>query len=604
MQVRTADCRYGTFSYYALDTYVGRSLELYGEYSELEVGALARTLTDGEIVVEVGANIGAITVPMAEMVGSSGKIYAFEAQPQTMQLLRQNLAHNRIENVEVRHCAAGAKSGHIRVPRLEALGHANYGATEIGQGELTVPVEIVDDLNLDRLNLLKIDAEGSELDVLRGAEETIKHCRPIIYVENDRAEKSADLIGFLIDHDYRLFWHRPPLFSPSNFRGETRNVFGAVVSINMLCVPIERKIEVRGLDEVADLRVSDDMYDREIKRYQKIIGHYPNDLTARLLIAHYSNLMQRSEFAREMCTQNLISDPHHLGSRAVRGFLDLQAGNWKDGWPAYELRYQQKDTAQFGYRPHDVPHWDGEPTEEPVLIWAEQGFGDSIMFGRFMRHVLARAPNAFLEVQPQLFELFELSGLSPRLHRMGRTLPPHTYHCSLPSIPATLKLFDESDYRMGAPYLRADDKMVETWRKRAVTKLGICWRGSPRSERPFTRDIPSDALDPIFREFDPFLSLTQDGQFESFADTAAAMMSLDLVITVDTSVAHLAGALGVPVWLLLSFDPDWRWGLKGSTSIWYPTMRIFRQPRLRDWDSVVRDVLAALRERYGKREAA
>jgi ADP-heptose:LPS heptosyltransferase len=107
-------------------------------------------------------------------------------------------------------------------------------------------------------------------------------------------------------------------------------------------------------------------------------------------------------------------------------------------------------------------------------------------------------------------------------------------------------------------------------------------------------------LAPLGLRFGPFFSLTQHGQFESFADTAAAISTLDLVITVDTSIAHLAGAMGAPTWLLLSFDPDWRWGLRGSKTIWYPSMTIFRQPRLRDWQSVLDEVAAALETRVAK----
>jgi ADP-heptose:LPS heptosyltransferase len=118
------------------------------------------------------------------------------------------------------------------------------------------------------------------------------------------------------------------------------------------------------------------------------------------------------------------------------------------------------------------------------------------------------------------------------------------------------------------------------------------------SERPYTRDIPSELIAPFVKEHGPFFSLEHSGQFESFATTAGAIMALDLIITVDTSIAHLAGALGKPVWLLLSWDPDWRWGLTGETSIWYPTMRIFRQPKFRDWKSVIANVSAALEERH------
>jgi hypothetical protein len=160
---------------------------------------------------------------------------------------------------------------------------------------------------------------------------------------------------------------------------------------------------------------------------------------------------------------------------------------------------------------------------------------------------------------------------------------------------------------MTRPYLHADQEMVRNWRGIGnyalgvdpldSVAIGICTKGSARSERASTRDLPDGMLDQLHSDFGPFLSINQGGQFDSFADTAAVIANLDLVITVDTAVAHLAGAMGVPVWLLLSFDPDFRWGLRGTTTLWYPSMRIFRQPRFRDWDAVIVEVRKALLKR-------
>jgi hypothetical protein len=271
----------------------------------------------------------------------------------------------------------------------------------------------------------------------------------------------------------------------------------------------------------------------------------------------------------------------------------LQAGKWKEGWPAYELRYQQRKLREFGgHRKHEVPKWNGEETDAPVLIWNEQGFGDTIMFSRFIKWARMRAPNLTVEVPPELYELFEQSGYV-RLTRAGRRLPRYDLHCSIPSLPATIGAGTAEMWSSG-PYLFADTNMIDKWREKKMPKIGICNVGSPRSERPFTRDLPVSFVDTIGKKHGPFLNLVQEGQFESFADTAAAIATLDLVITVDTSIAHLAGAMGKPVWLLLSYDPDWRWGLEGSRTLWYPSMRIFRQPKFRDWASVMRDVEASL----------
>src|SRR5262249_570498 len=146
-------------------------------------------------------------------------------------------------------------------------------------------------------------------------------------------------------------------------------------------------------------------------------------------------------------------------------------------------------------------------------------------------------------------------------------------HCSLPSLPCLFHAGKEM-IEMETPYLVADASLAAKWRERHIGRIGICSVGSPKSERPYTRDIPDALLDPLWERCAPFVQLVQQGQFESFADTAAAISALDLVITVDTSVAHLAGAMGVPAWLLLSFDPDWRWGFLGCETIWYPSIRI------------------------------
>jgi hypothetical protein len=439
--------------------------------------------------------------------------------------------------------------------------------------------------------------------VLFGARATIAQCRPILYVENDRAEKSAALIAELTGLGYRLYWHEPPLFNPQNYLGEKRNVFGRVVSRMMVCVPDEKGIEVDNLEEVMDIRQDGEMFTREIERYSRYVERNPDDLMARLMVAHCSNLMQID--ARPLLVENLRRDPNHKPTIAIKALHELQRGNYEEGWRDYELRFNSKCRGQFGgNRVHDVPRWNGEPTEKVMLIWAEQGFGDMIMFARFFDYVFTRAPNAILEVQPELYELFDQSRVSPcGLYRLGRTLPAYDLHCSLPSVPCVLHAGTEMIV-IDQPYLIADEALADKWRQRNQARIGFCNAGSPRSERPYTRDIPAELIEPLWDRFGPFFVLNQQGQFESFADSAAAIASLDLVITVDTSIAHLAGAMGVPTWLLLSFDPDWRWSLHGDTTIWYPSVKIFRQPRFRDWASVIDEVAAALDKRMALDRAA
>lgn len=596
MHIITKPCRHGTLSFYQEDGFIGESLKLYGEYSDYEVAVFERVLRPGDVAIDVGANIGVFTVPMAKMVGPEGKVYAFEPGRANFDLLGTNVAQNDLENVVLCNTAASDECGTISIKYDEPTVH--YPKVNRA-GDDTVERVTIDSLALPHLKFVKIDVDGHELEVLHGMRDTITRCRPIIYIENEHEDKASALIAELIDHDYRLYWFRPPVYNEKNFRGERRNIFGFLVSIMMICVPEEQGIAVAGCDEVADIRQDDQMFEREIKRYQRVVARQPDDLTSRLLTAHYHNLMQRGGEADKLIAGILAEDPNHTATHALNGLIQLQRGNYKEGWPAYELRFSQRKPHLFGgHRRHQVPQWDGTPTDKPLLVTHEQGFGDMIMFVRFMGEVRARAPNAFLEVHPLLYELFETSNVSPGgLYRMGRAMPPYALHCSLPSVPAILGA-DESIISMPLPYIWPENAMASGWRKRGGPSIGFCKHGSPRSERPYTRDIPEELVRPLNREFGPFLDLTREsGQFADFSDTAAALSTLDLVITVDTAVAHLAGAMGVPVWLLLSWDPDWRWGLKSTSSVWYPAMTIFRQHAFRDWDSVIVDLRLALADK-------
>lgn len=619
--MRTVKARHGTFTIYDEDELVGMSLAKYGEYSEGEVVVFKKLLRPGHIVIDVGANIGAFTVPMAKIVGPTGSVIAFEAAPVNVDLLLKNVFQNNVGKLDssnggvtVIPMAASDHNGNIKVSNQDAL-HA-YTRPDINQGEIKIPCTTIDSLNLLECQLIKIDVDRHEMQVLNGAVETIKRCRPFIYIENENQDQSEALIARLIELGYRLYWHRPYHWNPGNFNGEKRNVFGMLCSIMMLCVPDDEwDWQVKDLDEVADIRMDDDMFNRESARFQKIVAKSPDDLMSRLLVAHYEQLMQRTNNAAALIQENLYRDPDHKASLNVKALHALQRGDWHEGWKGYELRYGHKNLHLFGgNRVHDCPRWDGSITDEPVLIWCEQGYGDQIMFARFFKYVRRRAPNAFLEVAPELYELFDYSryGIDlPRpnsLYRLRRSLRPYSFHLPLPSVPAVLDA-GPGMIQMNFSYLDVDPMLVANWlgtgnHPFAVgrhpmngAKIGLCCVGSLTSERPYTRDIPTEFIAPLVKRHGPFFSLEHNGQFESFATTAAAIKALDLIITVDTSIAHLAGALGKPVWLLLSWDPDWRWGLKGETSIWYPSMRIFRQTKFRDWQGVLDRVSAELDKR-------
>lgn len=241
-------CRHGQMLFNPKDTYVGRSLEQYGEFSEGETQLFAQLVRPGDVVVEVGSNIGALTLPLAKLAGPTGRVFAFEPQRVLFQTACANLAINSVTNTVARNVALGTTAGMIAVPALNYDHPANYGGLPLGPeaGWLEkqvpfeeIPVVTLDSVQLLRCRLLKIDVEGMETEVLLGAKETIASCRPLLYVENDRVEKAEQLIALLRELGYTLYWHTPPLYLPNNFAGNSENVFGNVLSINVFGIPTE-----------------------------------------------------------------------------------------------------------------------------------------------------------------------------------------------------------------------------------------------------------------------------------------------------------------------------------------------------------------------------
>jgi FkbM family methyltransferase len=246
--------RHGWMLYNKNDVYIGKSFDEYGEFSEGEVAIFERVLKPGDTVIEAGANIGAHTVALAKLVGPTGRVIAFEPQRLVFQTLCGNVAINSLANVDCRFAAVGAEAGEIVVPPLPPDNKNNFGGLGLGSYRTgdRVPVLTLDSLGISKCHLLKIDVEGMEESVLRGAGELISTCQPIMYIENDRKEHSAALIEHLLRLEYRLYWHLPKMFAKSNYFGNETNHFGQVASINMLCLPLGADFDVDGLASVTD----------------------------------------------------------------------------------------------------------------------------------------------------------------------------------------------------------------------------------------------------------------------------------------------------------------------------------------------------------------
>jgi FkbM family methyltransferase len=253
------ETRYGRMWALRADAYITLCLETYGEYCEAEADLLRQAIRPGMTVVEVGANIGAHTVMLARAC-APGPLIAFEPQQRAFQLLCANLVEGGVANVTALPEALGESAGLARMPQTDYSHAGNFGqvaparAAQEGDGGWadgrTVRVATLDSFELAGLDLLKIDVEGWESDVLRGGRRTIDRCRPIIYVENDRADQQAGLIRLLDELGYDQYWHVAPLYSPANFKRAQGDVTGQVASLNMFCAPRERGLTATGFERI------------------------------------------------------------------------------------------------------------------------------------------------------------------------------------------------------------------------------------------------------------------------------------------------------------------------------------------------------------------
>ena len=247
--MRLKKCRRGYMLFSMNDTTIGRLFDTYGEFSEPEVEMLGKLVRPGDTVIEVGANIGALTVPLAQFVGPEGNVVAFEPQRVLFQNLCANIALNGLTNVRTFNAAVGRESGSVTLPKINYAApgmfgaHTIEGATDGEQVQLVVLDKVV---STKSCRLMKIDVEGMEEQVVLGATELIKQHQPILYVENDRKDKSPGLIKALLDLGYKLYWHLPPLSRDNNFFGHEKNFLPNMISINMLCAP--PGLTVAGMD--------------------------------------------------------------------------------------------------------------------------------------------------------------------------------------------------------------------------------------------------------------------------------------------------------------------------------------------------------------------
>ena len=269
--VAVKQCRHGLFAYNVNDRYIGRSLDVYGEWAELELDLLFQVLKPGDIVLDVGANIGTHTVALAKKVGETGVVVAFEPQRLTFQLLCGNVALNALTNVLCQNVVVSDAAGSMIIPALDPTVEWNFGAVKSEghkEGE-RVPAVPIDDLQLARCNLIKIDVEGAEAQVLAGARATIKARRPVLFVENNSEEGSEPILRMLDELGYSCWWHIPHYFNPNNFFGSAERLFENYYEANVLCFPKEARVNAQGMWPVEGL---DDSFTKALRRHGILKG--------------------------------------------------------------------------------------------------------------------------------------------------------------------------------------------------------------------------------------------------------------------------------------------------------------------------------------------
>ncbi len=322
--------------------------------------------------------------------------------------------------------------------------------------------------------------------------------------------------------------------------------------------------------------------------------------------------------AIELFRKAVLLNPEYPEGHWNLSLALLLTGCFEEGWPEYEWRWKLK-----GLVPREdilCALWDGSDlNRKRILLHAEQGFGDTIQFIRYVPLVTGRGGRVVVECQPELVSLLApMKGIEVVV-KHGDPLPDFDVQCPMLSLPWIFRT-DHLSIPASIPYIFLDSDLVGKWRSRlssdkAECKVGLVWAGKPDHSNDQNRSLSFEELRPLVQVPGVSFYSLQKGEaggqvkklpqgmnwmdfsreLHDFAETGALIQNLDLIISVDTAVAHLAGALGKPAWILLPFSPDWRWLLDREDTPWYPTMRLFRQPAFKDWASVIQEVAIRLK---------
>ncbi len=820
---KAVNAKYGYCIYNKNDVYIGRSIEAYGEFSGLESEIFGEFCTNGSVAIEVGANIGVHTQALSRVVGERGIVLAFEPQRLSFQTLCANLAINSITNVFAYNLAVSQSASEILVPELDYSKQNNFGGISLENVQKGIRISAIplDSLQsqLRKVDFIKIDVEGMEQEVLLGAKEILALHKPVLYIENDRQEKSQKLIELLWNLGYTLYWHLPPLFNPNNFFKNPKNIFGNTISVNMVCLHKHHNFDLKkyGLKEVlessthplakntpaksaeercraGELFAKKGAYQEAVNAYQEAIKidplhkksylyfgallkhlkkyedavqlynialrHFPDDDNFHNLVGIvfemmgrdnkaieayknairvnpkssksinnlgvmlykqkryeesakifqialdvdpdytevYSNLgaalnkAKKYEESIQALERAIEKMPNHAGaytnlgnvysklgdykkaqklheksielepkgsnaysnlatalknqgltqkaienykkaialdSQFVNAHFDLSTallsiGEFEEGLKEYEWRFKKDEML-----PHIIKYKEifskpmlqkgSDAKGKKVLVHSEQGFGDSLMFVRFIPELKQRfGCEVIFKARDELVDLFEGSCDIDRVVYRSEPTPNFDYHLPIMSIAYVLDLKDEKDFT------KKDYLSIKKFNELTIEKnnkkhnIGICWSASPTGESFEGKVFDLKFFEPLIMNEKLNIYSLQAGygredikkygyehkiidrmdSVENFAQTAYLASQMDLIITSDTSVAHLCGGLGLETWTLLQKYPDWRWKNKGEESYLYPSMTLIRQKHDKNWVNVFQSVQDRVKKRF------
>lgn len=464
-------------------------------------------------------------------------------------------------------------------------------------------------------------------------EEAIFHCKQALALKPEYAEAHTNMGNILADQgraDEAIVHHRRAITLNPNAVDAHINL-GHVLRgqgnyedarISLLQALTLRPDSAHALNNLGSVFEDEGTLDEASVHFRRAIALLPNYVEAHNNLGNVLRKQAQYTEAMRSYDQALALRPGYVEALWNRSLLELLLGNYPEGWRDYEIRYRRTIN-----RPREFPEplWRGEPLGGArILLHSEQGLGDTLQFLRYVPMVQVAGGTVLLSVPPGLHRLAAPLLLASDLAVTGECLPPFELQCPLMSLPLAFQTTVHSIPAV-VPYLTIPDDALRRaenfqWPSEGL-RVGLVWSGNPqhandrfRSMRPETLatllsldnihffslqvDVSAELLDNLpacVTDLRPFIT--------DMADTAALVSHLDLLITVDTAMAHLAGALAKPTWLLLSFAPDWRWLTDREDSPWYPTMRLFRQPQFGDWKSVMRRVRVELSSLAGRNRA-